>query len=141
MIRRLLIVGAALALVGVPVVLAHPASANHGQAAVYRAISGDCAVQFEGLYDSGDGNEQTWVFSIEFVEYTATCSSVETEVNGCDGFGSIEAGFVPASACAQTWSLGGTGDLHPYPNLGLDSHPVTIVWGSFEGAGEVTVVL
>lgn len=104
------------------------AQANHGLAATLQGSAGGNAVAGFGTYESGDGNEQTWLFSIE-----VHGAGHDASYTDCVGVGSVEVGFT--SDCGFT--IGGIGHSHSFPT-GADAHEVS--WTDSGSAGTILLV-
>lgn len=117
---------ACLAIAAVLALAGPAANANHGQVETISGVIDGTPVVGVGQYVTGNFDEQIWHFNIVV--------GAATNVIDCDGFGSVEVGFV--GDCDFT--IGGTGDPHPYPN-GVDTHDVTFDDGNV--SGDVTIVV
>jgi hypothetical protein len=125
--KPMILVLAALGLSALPATLA-----DHGlEATLLFTMDDDANWVAIGRYDSGVHHEQWWQFTI---------FDIFPHIYQCEGFGSIESGFV-ANNCGGRLVIGGTGREVPFLTPPFaDSANVTIQWNDVDGvADEVTV--
>lgn len=119
-IRTLGILGITIALLAVPL-----ASANHGLSGrIVGQLSDGTAAVAKLTYVGGNGNTQTFRFT-----WTLSSGAGFT----CNGFGSIEVGFVGVGC---NFSTSGSGDFHAYPAAQADHHSISISVNGVSGSGE-----
>lgn len=113
-------------------VTATPAIATHGERAIGLVhLDGGREITVLMLYAREALGQQVWEF--RFIEQ-------DQDPLNCNGYGTLEKGFVNGLTCPIAWRTGGTGDSHPYPYHDVDQHTVSIQFDGINGTMNQTVL-